>query len=168
MLGFESKMRRLEAYELYCTPRQWELRTLCDTDHVEMRLGVDTGLDLQFMRDSCMHRLLMRWRLYVNRLHNARIQVYECQRESEFDVMEYYFQSWKSWSQSQQHSRCRRGTDMTVNCGDRLVDVLTTALPQESFERSWSQMLQLPVFHPLSAVMCIESYRFFEYDADSQ
>ena len=69
------------------------------------------------------------------------------------------------------HSSTRgaaRGTDMAVNCGDRLADALTTALPQEKFERSRSQMLQLPVFHPLSAVMRLEPCQFFEYDADSQ
>ena len=57
---------------------------------------------------------------------------------------------------------------MVVKCGDRLADTLTTALPQGNFERSWSQMLQLPVFHPLSAVMRLEPCQFFEYDADSQ
>ena len=91
MLGFESKMRRLEAYELYCTPRQWELRTLCDTDHVEMRLGVDTGLDLEYMRDSCMQRLLIRWILFSNRLHNTRFQEYKWLRQNEFEMMERCF-----------------------------------------------------------------------------
>ena len=91
---------------LYRMPRQWALRTLRDAELVEVRLIVDLGLDLQEMRDSSMQRLLMRWRLYANRLHNARIYEYALQRDSEWVTMKYCFLYWKNWAQAQQHSRC--------------------------------------------------------------
>ena len=132
------EVQSAQAFALYRMPRQWALRTLRDAELVEMRL-----IDLQEMRDSSMQRVLMRWRLYANRLHNAWIQEYALPRESQWVAMKCSFLDWKTWAQAQQHSRCRaRSTDIAVKCGDRLADALTTAC----FIRS-----QLSVFHPLSA-----------------
>ena len=78
------EVQSAQAFALYRMPRQWALRTLRDAELVEVRLIVDLGLDLQEMRDSSMQRLLMRWCLYANRRHNARIQVYVWQRDNEW------------------------------------------------------------------------------------
>jgi hypothetical protein len=74
MRAFEAQLRRFEACEQYCMLRQWAFRTFRNTSHVETRLMIDTGLDLENMRESCMVRLLMRWRLFANRLHNSRLE----------------------------------------------------------------------------------------------
>ena len=54
MSAWEAHLRRFEACEQYCMLRQWAFRTFRNTSHVEDRLMVDTGLDLELMRDSCM------------------------------------------------------------------------------------------------------------------
>ncbi len=78
-----------------------------------------------------MQRLLMRWYLYANRQHNARILVYVWQRDNEWGVMECCFLYWKTWTEVHQHSRCHtHSTDIAVKCGDRLTDALTTELMQ--------------------------------------
>ena len=90
-----------------------------------------------------MQRLLMRWRLYANRLHNARVHQCAMARVVDWVTVKCSFRFWKTSAQVQQHSRCRaHSTDTAFKCGDRLADALTTAC----FIRS-----QLSVFHPLSA-----------------
>ena len=170
MSDIKTQVRRFEACELYCAHRHWAMR---DTDLVELRLIVDLGIDLEYMRDSSMQRLLMRWRLFANRLHNGRIRAYTWHRQNEFDMLGCCFQSWIYWAKAPRLSRrlpkCRaRDANVPVDGGNRLADVLTTALTQDNHGGSRSRMRQLPVLHPLSAVMRLEPYRFFEFDADSQ
>jgi hypothetical protein len=45
---------------------------------------------------------------------------------------------------------------------------LTKKLPQVAFEKYRLRMLQLPQYHPLSTVMRLEPYRYFEFDAELQ
>jgi hypothetical protein len=45
---------------------------------------------------------------------------------------------------------------------------LTKKLPQVDIEKSSLRMLQLPQYHPLSTVMRLEPYRYFEFDAELQ
>jgi hypothetical protein len=170
MSDIKTQVRRFEACELYCAHRHWAMR---DTDLVELRLIVDLGIDLEYMRDSSMQRLLMRWRLFANRLHNGRIRAYTWHRQNEFDMLGCCFQSWIYWAKAPRLSRrlpkCRaRDANVPVDGGNRLAEVLTTALTQDNHGGSRSRMRQLPVLHPLSAVMRLEPYRFFEFDADSQ
>jgi hypothetical protein len=167
--AIEAQLQRSKACRRYCKLKQWAFRTFRNTSHVEARLIVDTGLDLEFMRESCMQRLLMRWRLFANRLHNSKLEAWQWHREKEFDVMEECVLFWRSWAQARQQSRCRaRETDVVFNCGDCTSDMMTRKLPQVHFEQARLQVLQMPEFHPLSSVMRLEPYRYFDFDAELQ
>ena len=112
---------------------------MCDTVLVELRLIVDLGIDLEYMCDSSMQLLLMRWRLFANRLHNGRIQAYTRQRQNEFDMLECCFRSWRSWAKAPRLSKCRsRDANVPVDGGNRLADILTTASTQDNFGGSRS------------------------------
>ena len=78
-------------------------------------------------------------------------------------------QSWRSWAQAEQQSRCRaRDDDVAFKCGDCMSDSMTIKFPQVHFEQARWQVMQIPAFHPLSSVTRLEPYRYFEFDADLQ
>ena len=77
-------------------------------------------------------------------------------------------QSWRRWTKAAHSGRLTRVSRGAVTYGGSLVDAMTKKLPQVDFEISRLWMLQLPQYHPLSSVMRLEPYRYFEFDAELQ
>ncbi len=77
-------------------------------------------------------------------------------------------QSWRRWTKAAQSGRLARDSGGAVTYVGHLEDALTKKLPQVDFEKSSLRMLQLPQNHPLSSVMRLKPYRYFEFDAELQ
>ena len=122
---------------------------------------IGQGLDLELVRGSFDQRFLLRWQLFANRKHNARVmRQMQCGKRC--------LQSWRRWTKASHSGRLARGSGGAVTYGGSLVDAMTKKSPQVDFEISRLRMLQLPQYHPLSSVMRLEPYRYFEFDAELQ
>ncbi len=119
------------------------------------------GLDLELMRDLFIQRILLRLRLFANRKHNTRVM-----RQMHYGKR--CLQSWRRWTKAAQSGRLARDSGGAVTYVGHLEDALTKKLPQVDFEKSSLRMLQLPQNHPISSVMRLEPYRYFEFDDELQ
>jgi hypothetical protein len=154
----EAGIQCAEASEQWCRRRRRGLQ-LRDADHVETVLMIGQGLDLEFMRDLFIERILLRWRLFANRKHNTRVM-------RQIHCGKRCLQSWRRWTKAAHSGRLARDSGGAVTYAGHLADSLTKKLPQVAFEKYRLRMLQLPQYHPLSTVTRLESYRYFEFDAE--